>query len=105
MTEFGSDEDITDVQYEYYLFFHEDRIKERTLELETIFFDQVFVIWLPVIILWSCIYIFFCYMIIKYISRKMLKPINTLTRRIHITVRTIRLLRQAQSKHNLDIEK
>ena len=39
LTEFGSNSEITKIEYEYYLFFHEERIKEGTDELEMIFFE------------------------------------------------------------------
>ena len=38
MTDFGDKDEIIENKYEYYLFFHEERIKEGE-KLENIFFD------------------------------------------------------------------
>ena len=46
----------------------------------------------------------FCYLIIRYISREMLFPINTLTDRIWNTVDSIRHLRKAQERQHLEME-
>lgn len=96
--------DIVKTTYEYYLFFKEADIAESTIELEQLFFAQIFKLWLPIFIVWSCVYILVCYLVIHFISHRMLQPINKLTKRIHKSVISLRQLRQAQDRHDFGIE-
>ena len=66
--------------------------------------QKIFQIGLPVFLLWSAFYIFLCYIILKGVSQKMLKPINTLTKRIYKTIKSIRRLREVQEKHHIALE-
>lgn len=72
--------------------------------LELTFKQSIFTKWLPLFLLWCGVYILFCYLVIRYISRQMLRPINTLTRRIYRTVMSIRGLRKAQERHHYELE-
>lgn len=56
-------------RYEYYLFFADDQIVDVIGAIEEDFKQSIYTKWLPFFTLWSGIYIFFCYLIIRYVSR------------------------------------
>lgn len=84
--------------YEYYLFFPATEIDERTQTMTSDLLNSIFTLWLPIFVLWSGMYILFCYWVIRTISRKMLRPIIKLTYRIHKSVHSIRSLREKQDR-------
>ena len=91
--------------YQFYIFFANDKIVNMIFALEEDLKQAIYTKWLPFFIFWSGVYILFCYLIIRYVSWQILRPINTLTRRIYKIVMSVRGLRKAQERHHYELEK
>lgn len=93
ITSFEQSDDIKASSYEYYLFFPDDEIVQAVENLEKVFDRNLRYVFF--FLLWAIVQLSISSLLIRFISRQMVDPINTLTKRIKYSVKGIRNLRQA----------